>query len=231
MREHAAELSAPTGIVLAGGLSSRLGQDKARLVLGRDGEGADLLSRTAALLERVCGRVMIIGRESSLHAWRLDDRAGQGPAGGIATALRVTGCACLVLSCDLPFMEAPVLEHLLRARALRPPEALVTAYRGREGTRLEPLAAVYEPGALSFFERALAAGERKTRLAVPAVFWHCLDYGPEAERFFFNINVPADLEKARHMLNMGGKGPEAPCRSPEGRALWRGLGRSPQRSS
>ncbi len=73
--QNASELSLSscvTGIVLAGGLSSRLGQDKASLTLDI-GEYADLLGRTAKLLHELLGEVRsaaiirsIIGLNSEL---------------------------------------------------------------------------------------------------------------------------------------------------------------------
>lgn len=196
-----------TGVVLAGGRSSRLGRDKALLRLP-DGTGVDLLARSVGLLEKVCGRAVVIGREHSGYVCFSDRVPGFGPAGGIATALEVTGTACLTLSCDLPFMRVAVLEQLLAEHAARPPGVLSTAYRQKGTGRIEALVAVYEAEALPFFQACLREGQLKISLALPRQRQHFLDYSTEEALPFFNINSPADLEAARRMLRACGPEPE-----------------------
>lgn len=79
------------GLVLAGGKSSRLGQDKTRVVH----EGQTLLTRTATLLERHVDQVYISSRQDidTGGHWPviLDETERIGPAGGIITALRRLG--------------------------------------------------------------------------------------------------------------------------------------------
>ncbi len=72
------------GAVLAGGLSTRFGSDKALAELG----GRTLLARAVAVLEGVCDAVVVVGRDTA-PAPTLPDwpRAGMGPLGGIAAAL------------------------------------------------------------------------------------------------------------------------------------------------
>ncbi len=232
-------------MVLAGGLSKRLGRDKAALRLSgygaadasankapcatckaadaapnacseavhsRSGEdanaaitetvGPDLLNRTALLLQGLVPRVLIAGRAQAGFEHIDDERPGIGPAGAIATALRHTGQPCLVLSCDLPFMDAPTLTRLLEARAARPPRALLTAWRCAQTGNVEHLAAIYEPAALPLLDASLERGLPKISLILPRERQHCLDYAPEEALPFFNINYPADLLLARKYLEL-----------------------------
>ena len=204
MPEVAEAMDEVTGVVLAGGLSSRLGRDKAVLRLHEDGRALDLLARSAALLESVCGKVMIVGRIVEGYVCHPDGAPGNGPAGGVATALRAAGTACLALSCDLPFMERAVLERLLRARARRPAGSLSTSYQQRDTGRVESLVAVYEMEALPFFEACLAEKKLKISRVVPPERRHFLPYSAEESLPFFNINSPADLEAARRMIRLLG---------------------------
>lgn len=194
---------AMTGVVLAGGLSTRLGHDKA--VIRLHGEhGPDLLVRTAALLEPLVGEVWISCRPGRCVAGpylRIHDEVqGLGPFGGVMTALRAAQGPLLVLSCDLPFMERPLLERLLARRAARRPGALMTTFRQVETGFIESLVAVYEYESLPFFERALDEGVHKLSRVVPPDRREDIVYATQDALPFFNVNYPADLEMARRII-------------------------------
>jgi len=205
MPEHSAAQAPITGVVLAGGLSSRLGSDKAALQLHCEGKALDLLARSADLLQHVCGKAIVVGRQADGHECYLDALPGNGPVGGIATALQITKTACLVLSCDLPFMEEALLERLLHAHEMRPAGTLSTAYRQQETGHVESLVAIYEAKALPLFERALRQKKLKISRIISLKQQHFLSYSTEEALPFFNINYPADLTVARIMMRMLGK--------------------------
>ncbi|MBN6189294.1 molybdenum cofactor guanylyltransferase [Aneurinibacillus sp. BA2021] len=104
------------GIILAGGQSSRMGQPKELLPLA----GMTLIERTLRLVADVADCCTII----SNHPERLaavanqaaiypDDRPGQGPLGGIATAMRTAASdVLLVVACDMPALTPDVLQRL-----------------------------------------------------------------------------------------------------------------------
>ncbi len=187
------------GVVLAGGKSSRLGRDKARILF----EGRDLLTRTAGLLRSVTPEVWVIGRDPADHGlslpWKLDDIPGKGPVGGIITALRALDRPCLVLSCDLPFIERADLERLLHARASCARPVLMTTYGQIETEYIESLVAIYEPGVLPVLEDAVARGEHKLSRIVPRERRCHVPYSQEQALPFFNINYPADLALMRKL--------------------------------
>jgi molybdopterin-guanine dinucleotide biosynthesis protein A len=93
-----------TGFVLAGGRSSRMGQDKALL----DWHGRPLVDHMMALLATAATDVQVVGRD------RLPDRwPGRGPLSGIATALEITLTdANLIVAVDLPFLTTGFLNYL-----------------------------------------------------------------------------------------------------------------------
>lgn len=202
------------GVVLAGGLSSRMGTDKARLRLpgvcdtAFDSSGAaDMLFTACALVRSVLPFCLVSCRADAPRQGYdcvFDAMPSQGPAAGLQAALRRAGelgyTALLALSCDLPLMDALTLRRLLAARDAAPPQTLVTAYRARDTGRVESLTAVYEVAALPHFDAALARGERKLGLMVPGELRLFVDYGPEEAEPFFNCNCPADLEQARILL-------------------------------
>ncbi|NJK60593.1 MAG: NTP transferase domain-containing protein [Oscillatoriales cyanobacterium SM2_1_8] len=99
-------------LVLAGGQSRRLGQDKALLPWGED----TLLTHVCAIARTVTGEVILVaphGRPYGANGadrW-LDDAWGQGPLVAIAQGLAIVPETAwvLVLACDLPRLDATVL--------------------------------------------------------------------------------------------------------------------------
>jgi molybdenum cofactor guanylyltransferase len=93
-----------TGFVLAGGKSTRMGQDKALL----DWKGQTLLDHMVNLVSAVADPVHVVGRGS------LPDRVqGLGPLSGIATALETSATdANLVVAVDLPLLTTGLLKYL-----------------------------------------------------------------------------------------------------------------------
>lgn len=188
-----------TGIVLAGGTSSRLGRDKTALVIGESGQS--MLVRTARLLRQVVPEVIISGRSHEEFPALPDDMPGTGPVGAITTALRHTGTACLVLACDMPFMDERILRILLHAWSHRPEGSLVTALVHPDTGRKENLVAVYEQGALRYLEPSLRANLLKIALVVPEEYYCFVPVPEGASEAFFNINRPADLKKVEERLD------------------------------
>lgn len=181
------------GLVLAGGQSSRLGQDKTHVVH----EGRTLLVRSAELLRRHMPEVYVSCRhpERVPAPWPVivDETERIGPAGGIMTALKKLGGPVFALACDLPFMEDSFITRLLEAREARPAGALVTAWRLKDSDFFENLVAIYEPGALPLLEAGVREGLYKLGRLIPAEHRHCVSYTEEERRFFFNVNYPDDL--------------------------------------
>ena len=192
------------GAVLAGGRSSRLGHDKALLRL-KGSESVDLLGNTAALLHSVTGSVFIVGRERRPDFASVSDLIpGLGPVGGIATALHeARGAACFILSCDLPFMDKGTLQRLLALRETRPANTLMTAYQQIETGHIESLVSIFEPEALPYFEACLEQRLLKVIKTVPQESQYLIPYSIKDALPFFNINYPADLEKAKRLLERG----------------------------
>ena len=197
------------GVVLAGGRSTRLGQDKVRLRL--PGDGRDMLARTADLLAACTDGVVISCRAPDAGEETLalpgirsipDAESGLGPLGGVWSALRELRQPILVLSCDLPFMDMPTLRRLIDARGARPPEALMTTFQQAETGFIEALVAVYEPACLPWFDAAWEQGIRKFSVVIPEELRTHVPYSRSEALPFFNINYPADFEIARRLAEL-----------------------------
>jgi len=191
------------GLVLAGGQSSRLGQDKTRVVH----EGETLLVRTATLLHRHTREVFISCRhpEDMNAPWPaiVDETERIGPVGGIITALKRFGEPVFALACDLPFMRDDYIARLITAREARPRHCVITTWRMRDSEFIESLVAIYEPEALPLLEAGVARGFFKLARLIPAELRHSLEYGEEEKEVFFNVNRPEDL---RHLKESATKG-------------------------
>lgn len=198
----AAKFSEVAAYLLAGGASRRMGADKALLELG----GVPMVVRTARLVRPLVAAVTVVGppeRFASLGLEAVSDREpGLGPLGGIATALAHTQSDWnLILACDLPYITAAWLEHLI-ARARESRADVLLPHTEAAGMLLpEPLCAMYHRRCLAAMDAALVRGVRKVTdgLAglrietVPPAEWKAFD---SSGRLFKNMNSPADFRQA-----------------------------------
>jgi molybdopterin-guanine dinucleotide biosynthesis protein A len=192
----------PLGVILAGGKSSRMGQDKAWLSFF----GQPMLCRVAGVVAEVTGELLVSGRDPAsfgLHVpWLPDEIQNAGPAGGVLTVLASTGRPCLMVSCDLPFLDAATLRRLLDVWRGRPAATLMTTFRIAESGYIESLVAVYEPQGAPLLRRCLLKGERRLSAIFPEEVRCHIDYSSAdgaMARAFFNVNSPPDLIRARGM--------------------------------
>ena len=154
------------GLVLAGGTGSRLGRDKAGLVVG----GATLAQRAAACLSAVCETVLVSVRPGPRAEWMrglagvavLEDTAANiGPIAGVLAAFEHRpSAAWLVLAVDMPFVTEAMLRSLAAGRGTGWD---AVAFRNAALGGAEPLCALYEPAAGAELARRAAAGERSLR--------------------------------------------------------------------
>lgn len=204
----------PVGIVLAGGASSRMGRDKARLPLPDRRAGMSLPALAAERLAAVCAEVAVADGGRGLLAGlpTLADGAGQGPAAGIlGAAAAYPGRRLLVLACDLPRVPAALLAELARPAAA---DWSVPRWQGR----LEPLCASYGPAALAALgrrvERGLLALHRLTEeaLAVRVLEGDELARFGDPGKIFLNLNTPEDWERYVNGIEVT----DAPAQAPQG---------------
>lgn len=142
----------PAAIVLVGGRSSRMGTDKASLVV----DGLSMRDRVlAAVAEAGIDTVVVAGAE----------HGSQGPLDGITGAwhslLRETDVAAdpvVVLACDLPWLVADVITDLVQASGEHAHGAVA-----HDGERAQPLVAAYRPAALEAMTACFTSGERSIR--------------------------------------------------------------------
>ena len=196
-------LSRFIGYVQAGGASSRFRSDKSLAEIG----GKSMLQRACDLLREVVGEVCIVapaGRYTVPGIAGVPDRwPGQGPLGGIVTALSNTASAAhpaawaLIVSSDMPFLTAEWLRYMLQLAANSNADVLLP----HSATGPEPLCACWRVSAATALEKNFLAGTRKITDALRNLQTEVLDEKhwkrfDTAGRLFWNINTPADFAEA-----------------------------------
>jgi molybdopterin-guanine dinucleotide biosynthesis protein A len=193
------------GVLLCGGLSSRMGRDKALIEVA----GEALWLRQRRLLKNVLGqepllsvrhekRLSSVGVEQRELRYVYDD-GSSGPLGGILSAFEAAEAArathVAVLAVDLPFMEIEWWATLIRACG-----ALKGAIGKQEGGAggWEPLAAIYPVSMGPRFRSAKAAGvfalQKIVAEGASAGLLEGVPIGEKQARLFRNWNTPADIE-------------------------------------
>jgi molybdopterin-guanine dinucleotide biosynthesis protein A len=194
-----------SGIVLAGGQSSRLGTDKAFVNVN----GQPLIEHIVAKLTRLSDDVIIVTNSPQKYG-HLETKLvgdiypGRGALGGIYSGLRAaTNAYGLVVACDMPFLDLNLLRYMILLA--RGHDVVIP----RIGELTEPLHAIYSKNCLEPIDRLLAQGGLKIIDFFPEVRVRYIEEG-EVDIFdpqhlsFFNINTPSDLEKMRKLAR-GGK--------------------------
>lgn len=206
-------------VVLCGGRSVRMGQDKANIAFGNE----TLLQRVCRLTAAVGNPVIVVaaanqdlpGLSDSVTVLR-DELPDQGPLAGFVTALRflatldapsrTAACSTVFLtSCDTPFLNVDVLRMLAhRLRSESPDfDGIVISHNQNS----QPLQAVYRTRILATADGLLGAGKRSMHsllCALNILTANATDYcelDPEL-RFLQNTNTPEELSAARAMLSV-----------------------------
>jgi molybdopterin-guanine dinucleotide biosynthesis protein A len=189
-----------TGIILAGGKSSRYGQDKALAEIN----GIRLVERVIAVMGPIFKQLIIISNNPDNYAYLQvpvfrDMIKGVGPLGGISTGLEVISAdAGFFVACDMPFLNPDLVRHMVKIKGR------FDAVIPRVGWRIESLHALYRKTCLPSIKqlidsqeyqvfkfskkiRARFLGEEEIRVFDPQL------------RSFFNVNTPQEFLNATEL--------------------------------
>jgi molybdopterin-guanine dinucleotide biosynthesis protein A len=185
-----------TGIVLAGGKSSRFGSNKA---LARF-NGTPLIERVTVALGSIFKNIIIITNSPLEYSYLKiplyqDIIKGMGPVGGIYTGLDVLeddwGFFC---ACDMPFINEVFVRHI--AGLKEGFDAVVP----KVDWKIEPLHALYNKGCLNAMKELINKKEFQTIKAFDSINVRFVEeteirkFDPELKTFL-NVNRQDDLEK------------------------------------
>ena len=196
-----------TGIILAGGRSRRMGQNKALMRLGDE----PLIAHVIRQIESVTDELLLITNEPDLYtALKLpmypDILPGMGALGGLHAGLTYASNSTVIcVGCDMPLLQPNLLSHL--TTLLGDHDAVVPCVQAadRSAPVFQTLSAVYSKRCLSAVDAMLAAGELRVhalydRIDVRIVQPHEWQVFDPQGLSFFNINTPEDFEQANKYI-------------------------------
>lgn len=186
-----------TGMILAGGISRRMGTDKSFLDLG----GEPVIAHVIQAVTAAFPRVLLITNDPDKYArfglpMTPDIIPGIGTLGGIHAGLSsLTSGAAFMTASDMPFIRREVMDYLVGA--FNDTDAVVPYLRGE----YEPLLAVYSKRCLPAIEKTIASRKRRAVDFLKSVRlrtvlddeFRSVDPGLVS---IFNINTPADYARA-----------------------------------
>ena len=207
-----------SGIILAGGQSRRMGEDKAFLQVGDE----LLIDRVLKGVKAVADDLVIVTNSPEKYAdfpaqIVRDAYPGTGVLGGIYTGLRVASHLCgLVVACDMPFLNVELLRYMA---GQADQYDVVMPYVGdadpsadsqatARARHLHPLHAIYCKRCLEPMRRALQRGDLRAIAFLPEVRVRFVSrqeidrFDPE-HRSFFNANSPDELRHAQELSERG----------------------------
>jgi molybdopterin-guanine dinucleotide biosynthesis protein A len=185
-----------TALILAGGDSRRMGQDKATLKL----EGKTLLAHVTDTMQQLFPKVIVSVRQLRTNVdvpQVRDEVESSGPLAGLIAGLAQADTPWVfAVACDMPFVTAKVVERLAELRSGH--QAAVPIVDGHP----QPLAAFYASSALAVMRESLASGDKSlrgmlNRLEVRYVIGTELRECDPQLRSFVDLDTPQDFQAAK----------------------------------
>lgn len=197
-----------TGVILAGGKSRRMGQNKAFLRLGND----TLIGHVVQCMQSITDELLIITNNPDEYSRmnieiRNDILQNAGTLGGIHSGLtHASNETVICVGCDSPFLKPNLLNYLISA--LEDYDAVMPLSNEIDKTHktLQTLCAVYSKRCIPIVEEMLkqtelrvhALQEHANVLCIPPEKWKV--YDPDGISFF-NVNTPEDYIKAQSIYD------------------------------
>ncbi|MDX8414041.1 MAG: molybdenum cofactor guanylyltransferase [Mariprofundales bacterium] len=183
-----------TALILAGGRSRRMGQNKATTLLA----GKTLLDRVVREVQPLFSELLISvcsANPQLPYLQVIDQVESQGPMVGVMTALRQISTRWLfVIACDMPFVSATLIRAMADQRQQQ--EAVAAEVEGR----MQPLLAFYATPSLLRMEAQMRSGNRSLQSLLQQADStiisevECRRSDPEL-RSFMDIDTPEDLAR------------------------------------
>ncbi|MBU9713777.1 molybdenum cofactor guanylyltransferase [Evansella tamaricis] len=190
-----------TGIILAGGKSSRMGKNKALLPI----QGVITIERLKRELEKTVSCVIVVANDVNQYSFLEiaivgDIEKGKGPLGGIHSGLSASHTEWnLISACDMPFVNLTIIEGL-KLELKEEYDAIIPKIRGQ----IHPLFGMYRKSSLPIIRQSLI--ENRLRIIDILSQWRVryvtedefLGLGLnelELEKAFYNMNYPEDYQR------------------------------------
>lgn len=189
-----------TGIILAGGKSSRMGAEKGLQLLC----GKPLISYAVEALKGLCSEIIISSSSNAYAGFGFkivaDEFPGIGPMGGIYSSLKQsTTTQNLVLSCDLPFVTTELMAYILKQG-----KNFEVAVPWEGEKHYEPLCGFYNKSVLDKMNSFIEKGNYKLPDLFEQVRINSLLIGSAHDFYhdnlFMNVNSKHDLAQAEILM-------------------------------
>ncbi len=185
-----------TGIILAGGTSTRMGSDKALMSLN----GKPFMRYVIQAVTPLVDSLFIVSNHKQHDQFGLDRIPDlfqeAGPLAGLYAGLSHTQTIDnLVLSCDIPLISTPLLKYLMKS-VNQEDKVVQLEARGKS----MPLIACYKKSCTNQIAELLEQGERRLRTAVNTLNPKTI---PVADKWAYqttNINTPEELKKIAYAV-------------------------------
>lgn len=185
-----------TGIVLAGGKSSRMGSDKGLIKI----DNKTFVENVIAAMEPLVNEIIIVSNNPEYDQFGFyrveDDIKDSGPLAGLYSGLKYSNSEFnLVLSCDIPIIKTEILEKLIEVD-----------YKNYEVTQIEshnktmPLIAIYQKQCMHKCLELLQQDERRLRVAVNQLKTKTIVIDSDYDPFVKNVNNKEDLKTINHAI-------------------------------
>jgi molybdopterin-guanine dinucleotide biosynthesis protein A len=227
--QNGASAKKAAAVILTGGKSSRMGSPKALLLF----DGEPLVLHLVRALNRLFSEVVVVAapgeqfaelssllrsqpnepnkpNEPNVTIVR-DEVAYQGPVGGIYYGLEAArGEFCFVTSCDVPFLNASLISHLLSQ--ISDCDVVVPYWQ----ERFQPLCAIYRRSVAPLLKEQLERGELRPIFLFDKVRTRKVEE-EEIRRFdpdgvsFFNMNGPEEYQAAVAIWKKSRQAPALTC--------------------
>ena len=186
-------------LILAGGKSSRMGQDKASLKV----QGVSLLDRLVEQLRPITNEIFLSvahGDNSERSLPTLPDlEPSPGPLGGLQAAFAYdANCQWFIVGCDLPMLTSADFELLVEHQNA---DTAAACFLNPIDDQTEPLCALYSPSAAPALQEAISQNRRCARRFIASL--ETVDLYPTTSQSLLNLNRPEMLTELSHLQEHG----------------------------
>lgn len=186
-----------TGIILAGGKSSRMGTDKGFLLLN----DKPFVQYSIDALKPLVSNIIIVSDDSKYDEFGLkrvnDITKNAGPIAGISSGLNASSTAYnLILSCDIPLITSKILQKLIDNFDVNT-QIIQIESQGKS----MPLIAMYKKEVAHIFNTLLKNDERRLRAAIKSCISKNIALEKEDEFTTMNVNTQNELKAIEDAYN------------------------------
>jgi molybdenum cofactor guanylyltransferase len=185
-----------TALILAGGNSSRMGQDKAQILW----DGIPMLRRVYDAASACSSSVCVLTPWPDRYrdtlppdcCWLEELKPGEGPLVALAQGCKQIESEWIwLLGCDLPQLRVEVLREWTSRLDPLPPDILALVPQQSSGW--EPLCGFYRRSVESALDRFLDSGGRSFQQWLPQIAVRSISVGEAEAQMLHNCNSPEDL--------------------------------------